>query len=235
MRLDEVIRGISITDRRGFFDTNIKGITSDSRAVRPGELFVAVRGTQMDGHDYIGQALQQGAVSIMGEAWPEAADEIAKPSVVLVPDARRALALAAANFYGQPSRKLLVAGVTGTNGKTTGTYVLESIMRAASKKVGVIGTVSCRYGGETIDLSHTTPDAVTLQGVLRRMVDLDQDNVASRIKLAEGFSREGNIEEAVREFERAAGILQTQGRFDDYVKVAERLVYHAPERTDVIK
>lgn len=181
MRLDEVIRGIAITDRRGVFDANVSGLTSDSRRVGPGQLFVAVRGGQQDGHDYIPEALRRGASGVMGEAWPESADEIAKPNVVLVPDARRALALAAANFYGQPSRKLLVAGVTGTNGKTTVTYVLESIIRAASKKVGVIGSVDCRYNGATHPLPYTTPDAVTLQETLSRMGEAGVTHLAMEV------------------------------------------------------
>ncbi|MCA9551508.1 MAG: UDP-N-acetylmuramoyl-L-alanyl-D-glutamate--2,6-diaminopimelate ligase [Myxococcales bacterium] len=181
MRLDEVIRGIAITDRRGIFDAEISGLSADSRRVGPGQLFVAVRGVSQDGHDHIPEALRRGALGVMGEAWPESADEIARANVVLVPNARRALALAAANFYGQPSRKLLVAGVTGTNGKTTVTYVLESIIRAASKKVGVIGTVDCRYGNKTLPLAHTTPDAVTLQATLGEMVDAGVSHVAMEV------------------------------------------------------
>ena len=181
MRLDEVIRGIAITDRRGFFDSEVTGISADSRGVTPGELFVAVRGLALDGHDFILDALKRGATTVMGEAWPETADELAKPNVVLVPDARRALALAAANFYGQPSRKLLVAGVTGTNGKTTVTYVVESIIRAASKKVGVVGSVEARFAGRTVRLSHTTPDAVTLQRLLAEMVRTGITHVAMEV------------------------------------------------------
>lgn len=174
MRLDEVIRGIAITDRRGRFDTDIEGITSDSRQVGPGDLFVAVRGFSADGHRFIKEALESGARGVMGETWPEeleGAIDGLNPNVVLVPNSRRALALAAANYYAQPSRKLHVAGVTGTNGKTTVTYVLESIIRAASKKVGVIGSVDCRYAGKSEALPHTTPDAVFLQGKLREMAD----------------------------------------------------------------
>lgn len=181
MRLDEVIRGIRITDRRGAFDQEVSGLVADSRFVEPGQMFVAVRGHASDGHDFIAEALKKGAVGVMGEAWPESADEIAKPHVVLVPDARRALALAAANFYGQPSRKLLVAGVTGTNGKTTVTYVLESIIRAAGRKVGVIGTVDSRFGANRLNSQHTTPDAVTLQAHMAEMVRGGVTHVAMEV------------------------------------------------------
>src|SRR5688572_13859633 len=171
MRLDEVIKGMAITDRKGRFDGEIARITSDSRQVGPGDLFVAIRGVKTDGHQYIKQAIEKGAAGILGESWPTLELNGERPNVVLVPNSRRALALAAANFYGQPSRKLHVAGVTGTNGKTTVTYLLESIIKATSKRVGVIGTVECRYAGKTEVLDNTTPDAIVLQKKLREMVE----------------------------------------------------------------
>ena len=172
MRLDEVISGIAITDRRGRLDCTVTGITPDSRAVHPGHMFVAVRGLSADGHEYVRQAVDAGASSILAETWDKNLDKElgTRTQVVLVPNSRRALALAAANYFGQPSRRLLIAGVTGTNGKTTVTYILESIMRAASRKVGVIGTVGARYGEQKIEATHTTPDAVRLQETLARMV-----------------------------------------------------------------
>jgi UDP-N-acetylmuramoyl-L-alanyl-D-glutamate--2,6-diaminopimelate ligase len=171
MRLEEIIRGIAITDRRGRFDVEVTGMTTDSRRVKAQDLFAAVRGISQDGHDYIEEALRAGASAVLAEAWPEKEESPdRRPNVVLVPNARKALALAAANFYGQPSRKLLVAGVTGTNGKTTVTFLLESIIRAASKSVGVIGTVDCRYDGKSFDLGNTTPDAVVLQSKLADML-----------------------------------------------------------------
>src|SRR5205814_1740950 len=104
MRLEEIIRGIAITDRRGRFDGEITGLTSDSRRVKAGDLFVAVRGISQDGHDYIDDALRMGAAAVLAETWPDRDDttERVRPNVILVPSSRRALALAAANFYGQP-------------------------------------------------------------------------------------------------------------------------------------
>src|SRR5262249_48838603 len=118
MRLEEVIRGIAITDRRGRFDVEVSGLASDSRKVKSGDLFVAIRGVSQAGHGFIDEALKKGAVAVLAETWPDRDDttERVRPNVVLVPNARRALALSAANFYGQPSRKMVVAGVTGTNG-----------------------------------------------------------------------------------------------------------------------
>lgn len=181
MRLDEIIRGIAITDRRGYFDADITGITVDSRRVEPGNLFVAVRGVERDGHEFIADAVARGAIAVMAEQWADDGGGQDKPNVVLVPNARRALALASANFFGQPSRRLLVAGVTGTNGKTTVTYVLESIIRAASKKVGVMGTVECRYAGHSETLEHTTPDAVLLQKKLAEMTAAGVTHVALEV------------------------------------------------------
>ena len=182
MRLDEVIRGIAIADRRGRFDTEVTSITADSRKVTDGALFVAVEGHEQDGHAFIKDAVNNGAKAVMAQHWPADVDsEDIRPTVVLVPNSRRALALAAANYYGQPSRKLLVAGVTGTNGKTTVTYILESIVRAASKKVGVLGTVECRYAGHREPLEHTTPDAVMLFGQLAKMADHGVTHLAMEV------------------------------------------------------
>lgn len=172
MNLQSIIKGLAISDRRGRFDAEVTGITADSRTVRPGDVFVAVRGTQQDGHRFIQDAVDRGAAAVIAEAWPfEGEGPAQRPDVVLVPNSRRALGLAAANFFGQPSRKLHVAGVTGTNGKTTVTYVLESIIRAAGRKVGVIGSVEARFDRQTLSLGHTTPGAVDLQRTLAAMVD----------------------------------------------------------------
>ncbi len=181
IRLDQLIKGIAITDRRGRFEQDIGGIKSDSRAVREGDVFVAIRGVSTDGHQYIKTALEKGAHSVIGEVWPEEADNGSKPNVVLVPNSRRALALVSANFYSQPSRKLHVAGVTGTNGKTTVSYLLESIIRAASKRVGVIGSVDCRFAGHSESLGHTTPDAIVLQQKMAEMASAGVTHVVMEV------------------------------------------------------
>jgi UDP-N-acetylmuramoyl-L-alanyl-D-glutamate--2,6-diaminopimelate ligase len=182
MKLEEMIRGLSITDRRGRFDIDATGLTSDSRKVKPGDVFVAIRGISLDGHKFVKDALKQGAIAIVAESWPEDEDlSEARANVVLVPNSRRALALVASNYYGNPSRKLLLAGVTGTNGKTTVTFLLESIIRAASKSVGVIGTVDSRYEGKSQDLGGTTPDAVTLQAKLAEMLKAGVTHVVMEV------------------------------------------------------
>lgn len=136
------------------------GITSDSREVAPGFLFVAVSGTSQDGHLYIPEVRKKGAQIVVGER--AGAD-------IVVKDSRQALAELAADFYGNPAQTMSLAAVTGTSGKTTTTYILESILEAAGEKAGVIGTVNFRFGEKIYPSTHTTPGAVELQKLLAEM------------------------------------------------------------------
>lgn len=183
MKLQTMIKGIAIADRRGRFASEVTGVCHDSRAVRPGDCFVAVRGLTHDGHQHVVEATERGAVAVVVEQWSGELDDRvdAAVDVVIVPDTRRALGLVAANFYGQPSRKLLVAGVTGTNGKTTVTYVLESIVRAAGRSVGVVGSVEARYDERSIPLGHTTPGPVDLQRILAEMAEAEVGHVVMEV------------------------------------------------------
>lgn len=183
MKLEQVIRGIAISDRRGYFETDVRAVTSDSRQVREGDVFVAVPGRTSDGHDYIPSALERGALAVIAERWTDELDAKApvRPNVVIVPNARRALALAAANFHGNPSTELIVAGVTGTNGKTTVSHLLEAMLFAAGKKVGLIGTVGTRFANEEKDASHTTPDPLRLQSDLAQMKERGVSHVVMEV------------------------------------------------------
>jgi UDP-N-acetylmuramoyl-L-alanyl-D-glutamate--2,6-diaminopimelate ligase len=148
-------------------DTDILGLAYSSRQVEPGFLFAAVRGEKTDGIRFVGEALQRGAAAVLAEGprpqtWPAA--------WVRALDVREALALAAANFYGHPSMKLKVVGVTGTKGKTTVTYLLESILLKAGFSPGVIGTVSYRWAGKTSSAGRTTPEAPDMQRMLSEML-----------------------------------------------------------------
>lgn len=158
MKLRDVLRDVSTTG----LDADVTAVTSDSRLVIPGALFVAIPGTQKDGAEFIGQARQKSAAVILGET--SAAD-------IRVPDARRALAIIAANFYGRPADKLSLVGVTGTSGKTTTTKMIESIFDAAREPVGLIGTIEYRAGDERLVADRTTPDAVMLHQWFAKMVD----------------------------------------------------------------
>ncbi len=146
------------------FDPEISSIHSNSKSVQPGSVFVAVKGLAADGHDYMEQALEKGAAAIIAQHNPRKLSQ-----VVLVENSRTALAHSAAAFYGHPSNELKLIGITGTNGKTTVTWLLESIFKACGYATGVIGTVDIRYAGKTMDNPYTTPDAIALQKTLRDM------------------------------------------------------------------
>ncbi|HVN38062.1 MAG TPA: UDP-N-acetylmuramoyl-L-alanyl-D-glutamate--2,6-diaminopimelate ligase [Myxococcota bacterium] len=149
-------------------DPVVRGIATDSREVSPGDVFFALRGTSVDGHDYLPQALALGASVVFVEALPPGLD-LRGACAVVVPQARRALAPVAVRFFGAPAEELFLVGVTGTNGKTSTTYLVESILGAAGRKVGVIGTVEVRYAGERRRTPNTTPESLDLQRTLRDM------------------------------------------------------------------
>ncbi|MEQ1745764.1 MAG: UDP-N-acetylmuramoyl-L-alanyl-D-glutamate--2,6-diaminopimelate ligase [Saprospiraceae bacterium] len=145
----------------------IRAIRFDSRSVQPGDCFVAVRGASHDGHQYIGKAIENGAVAIVAESLPEKTAAV----TVLVADSAEALGCMASAFYGHPSHRMHVVGITGTNGKTTTTTLLHQLYRALGHQTGLIGTVENRIGDTVLPSTHTTPDAVSLQKLLREMAD----------------------------------------------------------------
>ena len=161
-------------------DTVIRGIAYDSRQVAPGDLFFALRGVEADGHRFLGQALELGAAAVCVEALPEELETRGQALVVL-PDTRRALAPVAAAFYGRPCEELSMLGVTGTNGKTSTTYLCESILAAAGRNVGLIGTVEIRFGGTRQRALNTTPESLDLQRTLREMHTLGVDTCVMEV------------------------------------------------------
>ncbi len=161
-------------------DPVIRGVGYDSRAVAPGELFVALRGTHHDGHDYLADALRLGAAALVVERLPAGLDPGSRP-VLRVPDSRRALAPLAARFFGDPSAELTLVGITGTNGKTSTTYLVESILSRAGRHPGVIGTVEIRWGNEHRRAINTTPESLDLQRTLRSMRTQGVDAVAMEV------------------------------------------------------
>jgi UDP-N-acetylmuramoyl-L-alanyl-D-glutamate--2,6-diaminopimelate ligase len=157
------------------------GLTADSRRVQPGWVFVAIPGYQVDGHQFIPQALEQGAAAIVFSD-PAAAALIPQTvTAVQVPQARRAAAELAAAFYGHPSRDLRLVGVTGTSGKTTTALLLDSIAQAAGLTTGVIGTLGIEVAGEARPGTHTTPDAIELQALLAAMRDHGVQHVSMEV------------------------------------------------------
>ncbi|HME91527.1 MAG TPA: UDP-N-acetylmuramoyl-L-alanyl-D-glutamate--2,6-diaminopimelate ligase, partial [Myxococcaceae bacterium] len=154
----------------------ISGVAHDSRRVRKGDLFVALPGTKVDGAQFAGEAAERGAVAIAAEK----AVEAKLPSVV-VGSARKALAVIAANFYARPADQLKLLAVTGTNGKTTTSYLLESICSAGGAACGLFGPIEYRFAGKVIPATHTTPDALELHRILRQMVEHGVDTVSMEV------------------------------------------------------
>ncbi len=181
MKLSCLIKGCTLVSRAGSrtdktYDPDILSITSDSRNVRPGGLFIAIQGLMSDGHDYISQAFENGALAVVAENNPDHLDH-----VILVENSRICMASIAAVFYGNPSENLTLVGITGTNGKTTTTWILESIFKACGFSTGVMGTINIRYKDQVLDAPVTTPDSIDLQRTLRLMKDAGVTHVIMEV------------------------------------------------------
>jgi UDP-N-acetylmuramoyl-L-alanyl-D-glutamate--2,6-diaminopimelate ligase len=169
MRLEQLLSGWTDVEVTGPTAVEISALGHDSRSVLPGSLFVCIRGFRQDGHAYIADAAARGAVAVMVERDPAVLAIPAGMTVIRVPDARVALAVAAGRFYDNPSASLRLIGVTGTNGKTTSAYLVEAILGAAGRSVGLLGTIEYRCGKATFPGERTTPESSDLQSLLRRM------------------------------------------------------------------
>ncbi len=170
MKLTEIISALQPVEVTGAADVDVKSICIDSRKVEAGSLFVAVKGTQVDGHAYIEKAIEAGAVAVVhSELVAENLCE--KATFVRVADTEAASGIAATTFYGNPTRHLKLVGVTGTNGKTTIATVLYNLFRGLGYKCGLCSTVCNYIDGEEIPTEHTTPDPITLNALLARMVE----------------------------------------------------------------
>ena len=165
MKLQELLAGVAVQSRTAAPELEIGEVRYDSRAVEKGDLFVAIRGYATDGHRYIEKALAQGAAAIVCEEAPAGA-----PAVV-VENSRRALAEIAANRFGHPADSMVMLGVTGTNGKTTTTYLIKHSLEQAGHTVGLIGTNQNLIGSEAIETERTTPESYELQALFARMRD----------------------------------------------------------------
>src|SRR5580765_1557537 len=162
------LRGqVEVLEQRGDVSCPVHAITDDSRAVTSGSLFVAVKGERIDGHGFIEQAIRAGASAVVAQT-PVASGPVA---FVRVADSRKALGLLGSRFHGDPSARLKMIGVTGTNGKTTSTYLCKALLEEMGRRVGLIGTVGYQIGQETLPASHTTPGALELQALLAKMVE----------------------------------------------------------------
>ncbi len=167
IRLKDILNQVPYKTKRGISGITVKRITDDSRKVAPGDLFIALPGYNVDGYKFIGVAIKNGARVIVSEKDFEAPKNVIK---VIVKDARAASGLIAANFYGRPSKKLRIVGVTGTNGKTTITYIIENIFKEAGIPAGVIGTINYRIGARRLPAANTTPGPIELQALFGKML-----------------------------------------------------------------
>lgn len=159
-------------------NSEVAGVACDSRRVGPGFLFVAIPGAQQDGYDFIPEAVTRGAGAVVTTRRHPAAQKITQ---VIVKNPRNTLAAVSSRFYGNPSARLRVIGITGTNGKTTLTYLLESILTAAGRKVAVVGTVNRRYGGKTLPVANTTPESVDLQAFFQEVLQTGGTDVVMEV------------------------------------------------------
>ncbi len=167
MKLQELLEGLEILSANVNLETEIAQVCYDSRQVKPGDLFVALSGYTVDGHRFIPQAIASGAAAVLCQVLPENGET----PYVQVADSRRALAVTGANFFGRPADTMTMVGMTGTNGKTTSTYLLKAILEARGEKVGLIGTNQNMIGEEVLPTERTTPESFELQKLFARMRD----------------------------------------------------------------
>ena len=173
MELAGLIRALAPEEVVGQRDVDVRDLAYDARAVTPGAAFFCVSGSRADGHDFAADAVAAGAVALVVER----PLEVDVPQLV-VADTRAAMAMAADAFFGEPTRSLEVAGVTGTNGKTTTTFLLGAILEAAGRRPGLVGTVEWIVGGKSRPAAHTTPEAIDLQRLFREMLDAGDESAA---------------------------------------------------------
>jgi UDP-N-acetylmuramoyl-L-alanyl-D-glutamate--2,6-diaminopimelate ligase len=173
MELERLIAALAPEAVLGREPVEVRDLAYDTRAVSPGALFFAVPGLRADGHDFAAQAVESGAVALVVER-----DLEARVPQLVVPDSRAAMALAADAFFGEPTKELEVAGVTGTNGKTTSAFLLHSILECAGRRPGLVGTVESRIGGQARAVVRTTPEAIDLQRTFRELLDAGDRSVA---------------------------------------------------------
>ena len=173
MKLNELLYGTQILDLIGFAGTEVKSLCFDSRKVEPGAAFVAVSGTQTDGHAFISTAVSKGTSVIICEKLPE--EKAENVTYVKVKDSASALGKMASNFYGNPSEKLKLVGITGTNGKTTTTTLLYELSELIGYKAALISTIKIKIHTEEIPSTHTTPDIVEINRILAQAVETGCD------------------------------------------------------------
>ncbi len=170
--------GIEFTDFTGNPDIEIEGLAYNSKEIRPGYLFIALKGNTLDGHNFVEEAIRKGASAVVMEKIMPIHPSI---SFIIVPNSRNAMSKLSAKFYRYPFEKINLTGITGTNGKTTTSYILESILQSSGAKPGVIGTINYRFPGHTIAAPITTPESLDLMQILRRMANAGVTDVVIEV------------------------------------------------------
>ncbi|HEY8423771.1 MAG TPA: UDP-N-acetylmuramoyl-L-alanyl-D-glutamate--2,6-diaminopimelate ligase, partial [Clostridia bacterium] len=176
MKLSQLLQGVNVYEIIGH-DQEITNLSHNSKTISNGGLFFCLKGTNTDGHDYVYEAAQNGAAAIVSE---KVFDDL-NLTQIIADDVRHAMSLISANFYGNPAKSMKLIGVTGTNGKTTTTYIIKSIGEAAGKKVGLIGTSGIIIDGKKYPPLLTTPDPIDLHSIFRKMADCKTDWVVMEV------------------------------------------------------
>lgn len=227
--LKDILYKVSLTSTMGDMDRAVSGIVFDSRKVEPGSAFVAVAGTQVDGHEFIPTAIEKGATSIICERLPE--PTVSGITYVQVSNSARALGIMASNFFDNPSEKIKVVAVTGTNGKTTTVTLLHQLFVAMGYSTGLLSTVENKINSEVIPATHTTPDAVSVQALLRKMVDVGCTHCFMEA------SSHAIVQERIAGLKLAGAVftnithdhLDYHGTFDEYIKAKKKLFDELPK------
>ena len=225
MRLKDLLKDVEYKAQSAFPrgpDIDIKGVSSDSKKAGKDHLFIAVPGTNFDGHKFANEAVDRGAVAVILEKDIALPDDVAR---IFVRDSRAAAPKIADNFFGRPVGKLTCIGITGTNGKTTISYLMDSIISAAGHKAGVIGTISYRIGKRLIPATNTTPGPVELFGFMGEIVRNSSDYLVMEVSShALDQNRVGGIDFSAAIFTNLTGDhLDYHKTFDGYFKAKSRL------------
>ncbi len=225
MKLGHLLEGLREYNLVGDPEREIDGIVYDSRQVKPGYLFVAIKGFTVDGHDYFSEAIQNGATVLVGETFKGLSGDFTR---ICVPDSRDALWKLACQFYNRPFEGMNLIGVTGTNGKTSTCYILESILSAAGATPGIIGTINYHFSGKSYETPGTTPESLDLMSYLHQMADegisdvimevsshaLDQKRIGDcpfRVAIFTNLSRDHlDYHETMEEYFEAKSLLFTE-------------------------
>ena len=229
MKLEEILGGINVAEIKGNISKEISGLEIDSRKIESGHMFVAVKGTQTDGHAYIGKAIEKGASVIVCETYPDNLNS--DITYIKVNNTEEVVGKLATAFYGHPTSKLKLVGVTGTNGKTTIATLLYNMFRLFGYKVGLISTVCNYIDDEAIPTEHTTPDPITLNKLLGRMADEGCKYVFMEV------SSHSVVQKRIGGLEYSGGIFTNLTRdhldyhksFDNYLKVKKTFFDNLPK------